>query len=77
MHTLTRPALRPLGRGVLPAQCVAAGLAIAAGILHLEVAPHHFQETLVFGVFMVVVGVAQLAGGSCSWHGRPARWWAG
>src|SRR6266487_3349367 len=63
MQSLSRPALPPLGQGVLPAQCSAAGLAIAAGLLHFEVAPHHFQETPVFGVFMVVVGVAQLAGG--------------
>jgi len=63
MQSLSRPALRPLGQGVLPAQCSAAGLAIAAGLLHFEVAPHHFQETLVFGIFMLIVGVAQLAGG--------------
>ena len=63
MQIISRPTLRPVGQGVVTAQCYAAGLAFAAGLLHFETAPHHFQETFIFGVFMVVAGIAQVAGG--------------
>jgi hypothetical protein len=65
-------ALRRVGQGALPAQYFAAGLAIAAGLLHFEVAPHHFQETFEFGLFMVVAGVVQVLGGVLLLF-RPSR----
>lgn len=46
-----------------PARYVAASLAILAGLIHFGVMPEHFEEALEFGVFMLVVGVAQVAAG--------------
>jgi len=43
---------------------VAGGLAVVAGLIHLYVAPAHFvEEGLAFGVFMLVVGAAQMVVG--------------
>jgi len=43
---------------------VAGGLAGVAGLIHLYVAPAHFvEEGLAFGVFMLVVGAAQMVVG--------------
>jgi hypothetical protein len=54
------------------ARHLAAGLALAAGLLHFEVAPHHFAEGLAFGLFMVAAGTAQVALGLLLlW--RPSR----
>jgi uncharacterized membrane protein HdeD (DUF308 family) len=42
----------------------AGGLAVAAGLIHFYVAPMHFvEEGLAFGLFMLLVGAAQLAVG--------------
>lgn len=41
----------------------AAALAVAAGLIHVGVAPEHFAEAFEFGLFMVVVGAAQIAAG--------------
>jgi hypothetical protein len=39
----------------------AAAALVAAGVIHLAFAPTHFDEYVPFGVFFVVVGLAQLA----------------
>lgn len=44
--------------GVL--RMAAAALAMAAGFIHLAVTPEHFEEAVSFGLFMLIVGVAQL-----------------
>jgi hypothetical protein len=51
---------------------LAAGLTLATGLLHFQVAPHHFEEAFVFGLFMVAVGAAQVAAGLLL-LARPSR----
>jgi hypothetical protein len=50
----------------------AAGLGIVAGVIHLAVAPDHFQEAFEFGAFFVVVGVFQIVS-SLILAVRPSR----
>lgn len=47
----------------LPIRLGAGLLALAAGLIHLAVAPEHFEEAAAYGIFMAVVGAAQLAAG--------------
>lgn len=50
----------------------AAALALIAGLIHLYIAPEHFEEAFEFGLFMVVVGAAQVAAGTLL-AVRPSR----
>src|SRR5882724_1225487 len=45
------------------ARISAAVFAFGAGAIHLAVAPEHFQEYLLFGIFFSVSGLAQLVAG--------------
>ncbi len=47
-----------------PLRSIAAGLAIADGLIHLGVAPAHFQEAAAAGAFMAGTGVALVVAGS-------------
>lgn len=46
-----------------PMLAFAGALAVLAGLIHLAVAPEHFGEGVEFGLFMLVVGGAQVAAG--------------
>ena len=50
-------------RAPSPVSIIAALLAFLAGLIHFWVAPEHFAEGTPFGLFMVVVGTAQIAVG--------------
>lgn len=52
------PALRPSHSPV--ARICAAVLVFGAGVVHLAVAPDHFEEYVVFGLFFTLSGLAQL-----------------
>ncbi len=62
---------------------VAGSLSAIAGLLHLAVAPEHFEEWWGYGAFFVVCFVAQAANGAILlWEGysprpRPAWWPSG
>ena len=47
--------------GVAPASFSLVALSTAAGTIHLTVAADHFAEYFLFGLFFVVVGIAQIA----------------
>jgi len=49
-----------------------AAASAGAGVIHLAVAPDHLREWVPFGVFFLVLGVAQLAWAALVWI-RPAR----
>ncbi len=61
MRSLSQP-IQPALLSVR-ARSLAAALAVAAGIIHFDVAPEHFGEAFVFGLFMTVAGAAQVAAG--------------
>lgn len=52
-----------IGRRDTLLQYLAGALAVAAGVIHFAVTPEHVAEALLFGLFMAVVGVAQVAAG--------------
>ena len=60
----------------------AGGLSLVAGLLHLDMAPEHFEEWIGYGLFFVACFLAQGANGLLLvWEGyktapRPA-WWPG
>ena len=51
---------------------VVALASVGAGMIHLAVAPAHLREWVPFGVFFLVLGVAQLAWAALVWM-RPTR----
>jgi hypothetical protein len=59
----TEPPLREVKQertGIEPATAALVALSAAAGVVHLSVASDHFAEYLLFGLFFVGVGVAQV-----------------
>jgi hypothetical protein len=66
-----RSVLANAGGSMLGLVAVATGL--AAGVLHLIVAPMHFGEHVGQGIFMVVLGVLQIAWGLAFFRGPSVR----
>lgn len=62
----------PVGRTL---SAIAAAFALVATAVHVRVAPEHFHEALVFGVFFVVTATCQL-GWSALMLARPRMWTA-
>lgn len=54
------PAAQSRRHSTLDTRRAAAALAALAGAIHLYVAPEHFDEYFLFGMFFLVLGAAQL-----------------
>jgi hypothetical protein len=72
MTTMTTPSTSVTVSSTAPARAAAA-LTGVAGLVHLVVAPEHFDEWAPAGVFFVVVAAGQLWLGRALWRGLQAR----
>lgn len=50
----------------------AAGLIFLAGVIHIGIAPGHWEHARAHGLFFTIVGLAQIAWGLAAWRG-PSR----
>lgn len=73
MHVFSQPLFAPrLLAGVTVGRLTLAGLSAVAAGIHAWVAPEHYEEYTLFGVFFAVLGFAQ-AGWAAAVLRRPTR----